>query len=550
MIIDARSLSENEFAEADICIVGAGTAGFTLAKEFINQSFNVILLESGGLKPDRETQALYRGKNIGHPYFTLDSARARYFGGSTNRWAIPIGYDCSGVRMRPFDALDFKKRDWVPYSGWPFDKTHLDPFYDRAQALCQITPTSYDVIDWAKLSKVHPFPLNNEWLETVIFKFASRRPFLDVYAGEIAAAPNISVYLHANVTNIETNESVKKVTRMRVACLEGTKFWVKAKHFILAAGAIEIPRLMLASNRQQGAGLGNQNDLVGRFFMEHAHFSGGFFLPSSPGLFNTAGLYNRIRKVNGVAVIGKLALSEGVQRREQLLNHVIELSPKIILKTTLNPILYPAIDSTSVDSLKAFFSAIRRGTLPETPLNKIKNIISGIDDIGVTVYRGVKKRMLRTLDKRRVRLYRLENMAEQIPNPQSRVILGRELDSLGQRRANLDWRLSDMDTDSIIRSHAIIDQELRRSGLGRLLIDFNDGIPRYGIKGGWHHMGTTRMHTDPKQGVVDPNCRVYGVSNLFIAGPSVFPTGGYANPSLTIVALAMRLADHLKGLIA
>ena len=128
MIIDAHSVPEDTTIETDICIVGAGTAGLTLAKEFIGQNFRVCLLESGGLKPDRDTQALYQGENIGHPYYTLHSARARYFGGTTNRWHIPIGDDCSGVRMRPLDAIDFEKRDWVPYSGWPFDKSHLDPF--------------------------------------------------------------------------------------------------------------------------------------------------------------------------------------------------------------------------------------------------------------------------------------------------------------------------------------------------------------------------------------------------------------------------------------
>ena len=189
MIIDSHPVPEDKNIETDICIVGAGTAGLTLAKEFNGQDFNVCLLESGGLKPDRETQALYQGDNIGHPYFSLDSARARYFGGSTNRWHLSIGDDCSGARMRPLDAIDFEQRNWIPYSGWPFDKSHLDPWYDRAQEICKITPATYDVADWQDSEKSPPFTLNGDRVKTVIFKFGSRHPFLNEYAEEL----NISI---------------------------------------------------------------------------------------------------------------------------------------------------------------------------------------------------------------------------------------------------------------------------------------------------------------------------------------------------------------------
>jgi len=549
MIIDARTVSENETIKTDVCVVGAGTAGITLAKEFIDEKFRVCILESGGLKPDRDTQALYQGENIGHPYYSLDSARARYFGGTTNRWHIPIGDDCSGVRMHPLDAIDFENRNWVPFSGWPFDKSHLDPYYDRAQENCKITPVTYDVTDWENPKKTSSLPINQDKVKTVIFKFASRHPFLDDYAAEVAQAENITTYLYSNVIEIETNEPARSVTRLRVVCLAGNKFWVKAKQIILAAGAIEIPRLLLSSNRTQRAGLGNQHDLVGRFFMEHLHFSSGFFVPFDSRIFQFTYLYDRIHKVNGVPIIGKLSLSEKVLRHEKLLNYVVELSPRIVLKTSLNQFLYPRIESKSVHSYKVLRSAIEQKKLPDDLGRDLRNIITGFDDFTVTVYRNIKKRVLRALDKRRIRLFRLDNMTEQVPNPESRVILGFDRDSLGQRRVRLDWRLSDFDLESFIKSQDIIAQEMRYAGLGRLYVRPIDEIPPDQITGGWHHMGTTRMHTDPKYGVVDQNCRVHGISNLFIAGPSVFPTSGYANPSLTIIALAVRLADHIKSLM-
>jgi choline dehydrogenase-like flavoprotein len=550
MIIDSRSLLENENIETDVCIAGAGTAGVTLAKEFINQKFRICLLESGGLKPDRETQALYQGENVGHPYFSLDSARARYFGGTTNRWNIPIGDDCSGVRMRPLDAIDFEKREWVPYSGWPFNKSYLDPFYDRAQEICKITPATFDVADWKNPEKTPSFPFKGDRVETVIFKFASRRPFLNDYTKEITHADNINTYLYANVIEIESDKSGQTITRLRMACLDGKRFWVSAKQFILAAGAIEIPRLLLLSDKTQKTGLGNQNDLVGRFFMEHPHFWSGLYVPSNPRVFDKTGLYDHIHKVNGVPIIGKLSLSEAVLRKEKLLNYVGELAPRVVLKSTLNRFLYPRINSKSVNSYKILRSAVGRGKLPDDFGRHLHNIIFGFDDFTRAAFRNIKKRILHLVDKRSIRLFRLANMSEQAPNPDSRVTLGSNLDNLGKRRVRLNWRLNDMDLKSAIRSQEILDQELGRADLGRLYIELNDETPPHRITGGWHHMGTTRMHNDPKKGVVDPNCQVHGISNLFISGPSVFPTSGYANPSLTIVALALRLADHIKTLMA
>jgi choline dehydrogenase-like flavoprotein len=257
-------------------------------------------------------------------------------------------------------------------------------------------------------------------------------------------------------------------------------------------------------------------------------------------------LYDHIQKVKGVPIIGKLSLSDKVIRQEKLLNYVGELVPRLVLKSSLNQFLYPRIESESVQSYKTIRSSLGQKKLPNDFRKHLKNIFTGLDDFTITASRNIKRRVLDLLDKRRIHIFRLANMSEQTPNPDSRVTLGSDRDSMGQRRVNLDWRLSNFDVESIIRSQKIIDQEFRRAGLGRLYIELNDETPPNKITGGWHHMGTTRMHKDPNKGVVDENCQVHGVSNLFISGPSVFPTSGYANPSLTIVALAVRLADHIK----
>jgi choline dehydrogenase-like flavoprotein len=538
-------LEDNNAIETDVCIVGAGTAGITLAREFINQEFRVCLLESGGLKPDKETQALQWGENIGHPYYSLDVARPRYLGGTTNRWHIPVGEDCSTARMRPFDEMDFEEREWVPYSGWPFSKSLLDPFYDRAQTVCKIEPCTYDVEDWEDNEQSPRLPIIGDSAKTVIFKFGSRYPFIRDYIEQIKRAANICIYINANVVEIETAPLNRAVTRLHVATLSGKRLWVSARVFVLAAGAIENARLLLVSDKIQKTGLGNDHDLVGRFFMEHPHCSAGPFVPENQNLFKSTSLYNAIHVVKGTPIVGKVSLSEKTIRRERLLNQVLQFYPRVIPKAFLYR--YPIVDSEGVHALKALVRMMRTGA---DGFGKQVGIIMGsLDDVCVAGYRNMKSRVLGMVDRERASVFQLFSMSEQVPNPDSRVMLSEERDSLGMRRVNLDWRLTPYDIDSIIRTLRILDETFRRSGLGRVYVHVYKEIPSDYIFGGWHHMGTTRMHADPKKGVVDENCRVHGLHNLFIAGPSVFPTGGCANPSLTIVALAIRLADHIKRLL-
>jgi len=547
MIIDARSVPEEEVIETDVCIVGVGIAGITLAREFIGRPFRVCLLESGGFEPDKVTQSLYWGENVGHPYYPLDTHGTRCFGGTAHRWHAALGNYHLGVRLRPLDEIDFEKRDWVPYSGWPFDKAHLNPYYERAHKVLQIGPYAYDVESWADPEKTPPLPLNGR-VRTTIFQFGPRDPFIGEYRDEIAQAMNITTFLYANAVEIETNETAQTATRIRVACLEGRRFWVSAKVFILAAGGIEIPRLLLLSNKVQSTGLGNQHDLVGRFFMEHPHLWSGFYIPANLEIFKRATLY-RIHTVNKVAIMAKLTLAEEVLRHERLLNYCVSIHPS----TMPRRLRYPEVTAKGITSLKTLHRTARRGKLPKGLGHHLGNVIADVDDLARVGYRIIRRRLDKAITKHkkpRLEVFRLNHMSEQAPNPNSRVTLIPERDALGQPRVQLDWQLSPLDVHTIVRAQEIISEELHRAGLGHLHIELHDTTPPTDLHGGYHQMGTTRMHNDPRQGVVDGNCRVHGVSNLFIAGPSVFPTVGYANPVLTFVALALRLADHVKELMS
>lgn len=538
MVVDARSIPADSRVETDLCIVGGGTAGITLAREFIGAPFRVCLLESGGREPDPETQSLDSGENIGHPYYPLETARSRSLGGSSTLWHVPIGGDRVGARMRPLDPIDFEERHWVPYSGWPFSKQHLDPYYERAQAICRIEPPTYDVQDWEDRERCPRIPLAGDEVQTIVYKFCCRDLFAREYPEEVTRADNITTCLHANALEIDSNAMADHVARLRVATLQGNEFYVAAKIFVLAIGGIETPRLMLLSRKKQPAGLGNQHDLVGRFFMEHLHFWSGILVVNDPSIFDRTALYNDVHTVSGVAVIGKLALGDHVLRRERLLNQNVQLMPCL----RPDPFKYRKIDAKPVASLKALL----RGEGFSRCGEHLRSVISGWNDVAAAGFRKIRT-TLTGLPTRPVFIF--ANMTEQVPNPESRVTLGPDLDAFGQNRVRLNWKMTKQDIRSVVRTQEIVGKAFEQVGWGRLYRELLDDGPPTTTHGGYHHMGTTRMHADPRQGVVDADCRVHGIRNLYIAGPSVFPTGGYANPVLTTLALTLRLADHMKGLM-
>ncbi len=521
MILDARQIPRDTVVEADVCIVGAGAAGITMAREFIGQSFKVCLIESGGLEFDERTQSLYEGKLVGLPDHDLDVARLRYFGGSTNHW---------GGSSRPFDPSDFEQRPWIPYSGWPITRADLDPFYERALHVIEIRDVTWDVASYMdEIPAFYRLPFMGRRLAPAIWHKSPPTRFGRLYRDELIRAPNISTYLHANVTDIETNDPASLATRLRVACLDGNQFWVGAKLYILAAGAIETVRTLLSADKVQVTGLGNGYDLVGRFYMNHPQMDAGVILLSTPDNLTAT----------PAAALGKttahLILTEECIEKERI--------------ARFRALLYPAdlegnwVRGKGYSAVRSIFRRLRNAEFPHDLLGHVGDIIRDFDGLVTDLANKYGDTPGITIN----------TEYEQVPNPDSRVLLGPERDALGLNRVNLDWRLTSLDKYSLRRSMEIIGEELGRAGVGRLRIDdwvLSDDLSTFPGTGAWHHAGGTRMSADPKTGVVDKDCRMHGVANLYIAGGSVFPTGGIANPTLTIVALAIRLADHVKALMA
>jgi len=308
MHIDARTLPNGSVLEADLCIVGAGAAGISMALEWIGSPRKVLLLEGGGLEYEPAMQDLYRGEIVGLPYYPLQAARLHYFGGTTGHWA---GF-CSTL-----DPIDFEQREWVPHSGWPVRREELDPFYARAQPLLELGPYEYAAGDWQRRdTTLVPLPLDPRVMWTKMWQFSPPTRFGARYRDAVIGARNVYLYTHANVCELEANESLTRVDGLRVRTLDGKEHRARARYYVLACCSVQNARLLLASNRRAPAGLGNAHDLVGRFFMEHIEMPGGHLVLTASNAVNTK-MY--ALEFGQTKARGELALSAAVQRERRIL---------------------------------------------------------------------------------------------------------------------------------------------------------------------------------------------------------------------------------------
>ncbi len=522
MLDDASSIPSGSSLKTDVCIVGAGPAGITMALELAAAGIEVLLLESGGTTRERGPSRLNRASSVGYP-MTVTRTRSRGVGGSSLAWLT-----LNSLRARPLDEIDLESRAELPHSGWPFDRTHLDPYYARAHAWAGMGPYRYDLDDWTE-PDARPLSLNGRDVETTLFQFGPSDQW-QTYVERLRASPNIMMVTHATVVEIVADAAGCRVSRLRVMAPDRYTFDVQARRFVLAMGGLENPRLLLASTGVHARGIGNQHDVVGRFFMEHLSYDTGKLRPWDQTTLNSLALYNQRHLARGWPVQGMLTVPQKRVREEGLRNATFWVSRS-----------YPRRWKASVISAHAIASAVRRRPLMPGIPQHLRNIASD----PIPLLQLLNSTVLKHRPPREFLRFRV--LAEQAPNPDSRVTLGRGRDHLGMPRLQVDWRVAEDDVLSIQRHQDILARGLSDSGIGELTNRFADERPAPTLIGNAHPMGTTRMHQDPRQGVVNEDCQVHGVTNLFIAGSSVFPTSGYANPTLTLLALSIRLSDHLRA---
>lgn len=515
--------------ESEICIVGAGAAGISLALKLNELGHSVLLLESGGFEYDPATQALNDGQSVGQKYFPIESCRLRFFGGTTMHWTG----QCSTL-----DEIDFEEREWVQNSGWPITKADLDPYYKEAHKLCDLQEYEYDAGYWENKLDEKFLQFDKKLARTKIFQKSAPTRFGTKYREKVVTSENIRLLTHANLTQINLVEYGNQVDSLTISTIGGKTHEVRARAFVLACGALQNVRHLLNSNKVMNTGVGNQNDLVGRYFMDQPHLDSADMVLLSHVRMKFYFDYS----LNATA-FGMFTTSETVQRKLRLQNY----SARIISKSEAGS---PAFNN---DDSKGFLEQWEKLDKRMERINKLRSVLGDKQ-----VNRMLEKLVLQKKEVRFKEVGKLETSryvfntrAEQAPNPNSRVDLANTKDAMGIPHVRLSWQLSESDKLSILKSNVIMGSELGRLGVGRLKI--NDWLLKENIEwpqllsGGWHHLGVTRMHENPKKGVVDKNCKVHNVNNLFIGGSAVFTTSGVANPTLTIVALALRLANHLDG---
>lgn len=462
MLESGNALRRGQVVHGDVCIVGTGAAGLTLALEFLGSGRKVVLVESGSFAPPETPPPSHRFKTSHLPI--AEDSRRRAFGGTTGAWA---------GRWKPHDPIDFAEREWLPASGWPLGPGALAPYYERAGARHGVR----GLADPAPLLPASA--LGDGCLEPVAFSFQppERRHWGDAHRAALERSAEVEVYLDAHALKLERRG--RAVASVSAVSARGAPFEVRASYVVLACGGIENPRLMLLSD------VGNDADQVGRHYMDHPKGVCGRFRAERGALPVAA--YQRQIASTGLMLLG-YRVSDRLQRERRILNSHVFVR------------LVPPAEGGSADG---------------------------------------------------PHLFELRNYLEQAPRPDNRVRLDPEVDEHGLRRARVEWRLGPLDVTTMVVFHGLLREGLRRAGLGELSSPIADGsgLEEFPITGdASHHMGTTRMGDDPASSVVDRDCRVHGMANLFVAGSSVFPTGGYSNPMATLAALAIRLADHLKGL--
>lgn len=501
MITDILDLEDGARLCADVVVVGSGIAGSEVALHLSRQGIDVLMLESGREEFDPQIQALNditftakRHRELDpdagyHAYLPPEmrgASRIRQFGGTSNVWT---------GKWKHLQRSDFEPRPWVPLSDWPIGFDNLLPHYRAAAADygfsdLEAEAARPEIRALADRIARAGLKLSSFWWEKTPTRTRIR------FGDEMRASRSLRVVLGATATELRPDASGRRVESVLCRSIEGRTVQATGAHIVLATGGLETPRLLLASDSSTPGGMGNANDLVGRFYTDHPKHHSGTLVPGP----TTRSFARELQYGPKPRFCVCFALDDATQRARGLLEHVVYLKPLYASRT---------------EALRDWF----------------RGVPSCRDGQG------------------RVHAYRVKLVSEQAPNSDSRVRLGTARDCLGMRKIELDWRFNNQDYRSLADVVALCEARFREAGLGTF--DFGDAAPTLdNMTDAAHQIGTTRMAARPEDGVVDPDCRVFSTDNLYVAGSAVFPTGPSYSPTFTILALARRLAEHLAAQLA
>jgi len=475
----------------DVCIIGSGAAGITLAVELDGSRLTVALLEAGELELSESSQQYYKGQEdtVKMPPQYLTAMRLRAFGGTTGHWQ---------GEGRPLDEIDFETREWIPHSGWPLRRAELEEFYTRAARYCSfqaIPAAGFSAESQTQSGRAGCFDFKP------LYRAALPPRFGKLHRAALAASTNVTLFLSCPVVDIQSDPVVSaRVDSVVVAPARGGRRRLRARQFILAAGTVENARLALSS-MSSGALRADGADVVGRYFMDHGEGLVGVFSAAEAASAPISRLIAEAKPFRVQGFVSAIGISAQAQREGRLPNVGFEIAK---IQGDDNQEDKTALELAEVDRLRTVLS----GAPPGAPA-----------------------------------YFRVTFRSETRPDPDNRVTLTEEKDPLGVPRIKLHYRWSEDDMRGADTALRLLAQDW--SGPHGVLVRQLERADRR-VTSSFHQMGTTRMGDNPRSSWVDGRCKVHSARNLFVAGSSVFPTVGWANPTLTIVALAIRLADHLK----
>jgi choline dehydrogenase-like flavoprotein len=521
MIEDFRTVDVSVPLSANVCIVGAGAAGIVLALELSNAGLHVLLLESGGVLPKHSDQLLNEGEVIGQPFSGLTGGRSRSLGGATRLW---FG-QC--VRLEP---LDLARRDWVPYSGWPISMAELAPWYQRAERFFHLEGEPYCDRVYHNLG-MSPPPWSDGELHTHFTIYTPRINLGSLFYRDIKENARIRLIVEANVLEVATQAGGTVCTGVRVASLDGKTALVNAPAVVLCGGGIENARLLLLSRSTKRDGLGNDRDLVGRFLQDHPNATTANVYPADMESLHR--LFS-LQYKGVLRYFPKFPVHPRRQEAEQCLNCTSHL-------------VFKQDKASGLEASREIYRAVRRGQRPSQMGKKLWRITK---DLPAVLRSGSSFLVKGQAPLGKPIEVRLQCHTEQQPDPESRITLSSATDMLGLPKARIHWKVNEAERTAMRIATRSMKCELARLGLAEVQIypwlESDTADWKQYVTDSFHHIGTTRMASSQADGVVDSSCQVFGTRGLFVAGSSVFPTSGYANPTLTIVALSLRLANHIQ----
>ena len=513
MIQDFKSSTASVF-EADICIVGSGVAAYTMLSVLADTNLNVIVVERGALHPDQNETLDKECLIHGHAFTGHQDGRRFGLGGTSLSW---------GGQALPFHDFDFDQKEWVKFSGWPLSSKEITPFIPAAEAIMQVDPVPYDT-DVFSLRALVPLHSDSGQVQFHFSKWSPAPNFKPGWLKKYAKHPCIHVLTHARAVSMDFDEETRLVSKLHILNPEGHKGAIVARHYVLAAGGLENPCLLLASETIP------PNPWIGKMFQDHPTAQVATVKPKDS---------HWLQRYFGYFFLGKTRMLPRISLTQSAV-----YKNKVLSATAFIQFIPP--QGSFFENLKEVYRSASRGHIPSA--KTIVKTFSSMRQIG-SLYAIAKAYWADRYVFVPGGVPRLTMMIEQSPDTQSQIVLSGAKDKAGQPVPEIQWFFGD-DTIHTFKTYCnILESEFKRLDIGKIEWDTwvnqdNETIRQH-LQDAYHHMGTTRMSTTRDTGVVNSDCRMHDVGNVYITGSSIFPTSGHSNPTLTFMALALRLGHHL-----